>query len=149
MRIDEYFTSEEKQKILSAIAQAEKETSGEIRVHIEKDCKTDVLDRAAYLFATLGMHKTKLRNGVLIYVALDDRKFAILGDAGINALVPAGFWDRVSEVMVSYFRQGKLADGLSEGIRLAGEQLKQYFPWQKGDVNELKDDISYGEEQNQ
>lgn len=149
MKPDEYFTPEEKQRILDAIAQAEKETSGEIRVHIEKDCKTDVLDRAAYLFATLGMHKTKLRNGVLIYVAMEDRKFAILGDAGINARVPAGFWDHVSEVMVSYFREGKLAEGLAEGIRLAGEQLKQYFPWQEGDANELKDDISYGEETGQ
>lgn len=137
------FTEAEKQEITNAIKEAELNTSGEIRVHIEKSCPGDVLDRAAFIFEKLKMHKTKLRNGVLFYLAVKDRKFAILGDAGINARVPEGFWDEVKELMVAHFKNGELAKGLEEGIKMAGEQLKAYFPWQKDDVNELSDEISF------
>ncbi|SFE63955.1 TPM domain-containing protein [Thermophagus xiamenensis] len=137
------FTEAEKQEITNAIKEAELNTSGEIRVHIEKSCPGDVLDRAAFIFEKLKMHKTKLRNGVLFYLAVKDRKFAILGDAGINARVPEGFWDEVKELMVAHFKNGELAKGLEEGIKMAGEQLKTYFPWQKDDVNELSDEISF------
>lgn len=140
------FTAEQKQQIVAAIREAEKNTSGEIRVHIDKKCKEDVLDRAAYMFDALDMQKTALRNGVLIYLATEDRQFAILGDAGINQKVPVGFWDGVRDLMISNFKQGKFTEGLSEGIKLAGEQLKKHFPHQTNDKNELADDISFGKQ---
>lgn len=140
------FTAEQKQQIVAAIREAEKNTSGEIRVHIDKKCKEDVLDRAAYMFDALDMQKTALRNGVLIYLATEDRQFAILGDAGINQKVPVGFWDGVRDLMISKFKQGKFTEGLSEGIKLAGEQLKKHFPYQSNDKNELADDISFGKQ---
>ena len=90
------------------------------------------------------MHQTKDRNGVLIYLSTDDRKFAIIGDSGINQVVPEGFWNAIKEMMIGHFVQGEYAIGLINGIDKAGEQLKQYFPWQTDDVNELSDEISYG-----
>ncbi len=141
-----FFTSEEKNKITGAIKTAEHNTSGEVRVHVESLCKADVLDCAAYWFKTLKIHKTALRNGVLFYLAIDDRKFAILGDAGINAKVPSDFWEKIKEHMQSRFKEGRFADGLSEGILIAGEQLKTHFPYQKDDINELPDEISFGRE---
>lgn len=143
MSVENFFTKEEKKQITDAIAEAEKNTSGEIRLHAEGYCKIDVLDRAAYLFEKLDMHKTKERNGVLFYVAVHDHKFAILGDAGINKVVPADFWDQIKETMLGYFKDGKFADGLSTGILMAGEQLKANFQYQKDDVNELSDEISF------
>ena len=143
MSVENFFSAEEKQSLLDAIAQAELNTSGEIRLHMEGNCKIDVLDRAAYVFEKLEMHKTDQRNGVLFYLAVHDRKFAILGDAGINKLVPLNFWDVIKETMLSYFKEGKFVDGLSKGILMAGEQLKANFPFQKEDVNELSDEISF------
>jgi len=139
-----FLNEEEKLLIKNAIKDAELNTSGEIRVHIESEIKGDVLDRAAYLFKFLEMHKTKDRNGVLFYLAEKSRKFAILGDAGINAKVPADFWDKIKEKMADRFSEGKFALGLSEGIKMAGEQLKVHFSFQKDDVNELSDEISFG-----
>lgn len=138
------FTEEQKAEIVNAIKEAELNTSGEIRVHIEKNCPEDVLDRAAFIFEKLKMHKTKLRNGVLFYLAVQDRKFAILGDAGINAKVPEGFWDNIKETMLNHFKNGEFTRGLSEGIKMTGEQLKKHFPWKSDDVNELSDEISFG-----
>jgi uncharacterized membrane protein len=143
MSVENFFSAEEKQSLLDAIAQAELNTSGEIRLHMEGNCKIDVLDRAAYIFEKLEMNKTEQRNGVLFYLAVHDRKFAILGDAGINKLVPLNFWDVIKETMLSYFKEGKFVDGLSKGILMAGEQLKANFPFQKEDVNELSDEISF------
>lgn len=140
------FTAQQKHQIVEAIKEAEKNTSGEIRVHIDKKCKEEVLDRASYMFEVLDMHKTKLRNGVLIYLATEDRQFAIIGDAGINQKVPSGFWDNVKDLMLANFKQGKFADGLSEGIKLSGEQLKKHFPYQQDDKNELSDEISFGKQ---
>ena len=139
------FSQQERDQILAAIKEAELNTSGEIRVHIEKKCKKDVMDRAAAVFASLGMHKTELRNGVLFYVAFEDHKFAILGDGGINAAVPDGFWDGIKEKMLSSFKENKYAEGIAVGIKMAGEQLKSHFPYKEGDVNELSDDISFGD----
>ena len=102
-----------------------------------------MLDRAAYVFKTLDMHKTGLRNGVLFYIAVEDRKFAVLGDTGINQKVPENFWEDIKEEMSVCFNEGKISKGLSTGIQKAGEQLKQFFPWQQDDVNELPDEISY------
>ena len=140
-----FFNESQKLSITEAIGKAEHQTSGEIRVHIDTKCKGNVLDQAAFVFAKLEMHKTKLRNGVLFYLAIHDRKFAILGDAGINAVVPKGFWDDVKEKMLNDFKSGNFAVGLVEGINMAGQKLKQFFPCDEcNDVNELPDDISFG-----
>ena len=144
MRPIDYFTKEQQKQIVEAIKEAEKNTSGEIRVHIEKRCKIDVLDRAADIFAMLKMHKTELRNGVLFYLSIEDRKFAILGDAGINAKVPNNFWESVKEAVFEQFKQNNQTEGLVKGILMAGEKLKAHFPYQKDDVNELSDEISFG-----
>ena len=140
-----FFTSDQKQQIISAIKDAELNTSGEIRVHIENHCKKEVLDRAAVVFASLKMHKTKLRNGVLFYLAIKDHKFAILGDGGINAVSADDFWDNIKVMMQHKFKENEFAEGLSSGIKMAGEQLKAHFPYQSDDINELDDDISFGE----
>ena len=145
MGVQQYFTEENKLQITNAIRVAEDNTSGEIRVHVEKHCKSDVLDRAAYIFDKLEMQKTKLRNGVLFYLAIEDRKFAILGDAGINQKVPENFWEEIKENVIASFKEGQFAEGLSKGIIKAGEQLKAHFPHQDDDVNELSDEISFGE----
>jgi uncharacterized membrane protein len=143
MKASSFFTKEQQNIILESVKMAEKETSGEIKVHIETSCSEDVLDRAAWIFGKLGMNRTAERNGVLFYLAVVDKKFAILGDAGLNAKVPAGFWDDISELLKNKFREGKFTEGLSEGILKAGEQLKAHFPYSKDDVNELSDDISF------
>lgn len=144
MKPSDFFNDTQKKQITDAVRNAEHNTSGEIRVHIESDCNEDVLDRAAYLFAKLDMHKTKLRNGVLFYLSINDRKFAILGDAGINAVTPDNFWDEIKEVVISNFKTGEFSAGLCKGIEMAGEALKKHFPYQKDDINELSDEISFG-----
>jgi len=144
MGVQKYFTEADQLKITNAIRVAETNTSGEIRVHIENRCAGDVLDRAAYIFEKLEMHKTELRNGVLFYLAVEDRKFAILGDAGINQKVPGDFWESTKDIVIGKLKEGKYADGLAGGIVKAGEQLKSHFPYQSDDVNELSDDISFG-----
>jgi len=143
MNASSFFTKEQQSMILASVKEAEKETSGEIRVHIETSFSGDVLDRAAWVFKKLGMHNTDERNGVLFYLAVNDRKFAIIGDAGINSKVPAGFWNEISELLVKNFKEGKFTEGLSEGILLAGKQLQTHFPFKKDDVNELSDEISF------
>jgi uncharacterized membrane protein len=140
----DFFSPAEQDDIHHAIQLSELDTSGEIRVHIEKNCPGEVLDRAAYIFKSLDMHKTKDRNGVLIYLAVNNRKFAIIGDAGINSVVPANFWDDIQSVMLNDFRKGEFTNGLCKAIQSTGEQLKQHFPYQKGDINELNDEISFG-----
>jgi uncharacterized membrane protein len=144
MNPQEFLGKENEKLIKEAINKAEKMTSGEICLHIESSCKENVLDRAAWIFKTLEMHKTAQRNGVLIYLSTDDRKFAIIGDAGINAVVPHGFWDSVKTIMVNHFSASEYAEGLIAGIVMAGEKLKEFFPYQKDDQNELSDEISYG-----
>ncbi len=147
MNLEKYFTEENKLQIINAIRVAETNTSGEIRVHIEKFCKDNVLDRATYIFAKLEMHKTKLRNGILFYVAFEDHKFAILGDAAINQMVAENFWDEIKELVLDRFKQGQFAEGISKGVIKAGEQLKVFFPYEEDDVNELSDEISFGDEE--
>ena len=147
MSVHKYFTEENKLQITNAIRVAETNTSGEIRVHVESYCQDDVLDRAAYIFEKLEMHKTELRNGVLFYLAMKDKKFAILGDAGINQKVPEDFWESTKDLVIAKLKEGKFSDGLALGIIKAGEQLKAHFPYQKDDVNELSDEISFGEKE--
>lgn len=144
MNIQDFFTSEQKQNIVNAIKEAEVSSSGEIRLHLDSKCKGDVLDRAAYVFEKLNMHKTELRNGVLFYLAIDDKKFAILGDAGINKVVPVSFWDEIKTEVIEAFKKGDFEGGLSAGIIKAGQQLKAHFPYQENDVNELSNNISFG-----
>ena len=129
---------------MKAILNAEMDTSGEIRVHVESQCHGDVLDRAAYLFKKIGMHKTELRNGVLVYLAVESRKFAIIGDKGINAEVPEDFWDNIKIKMTEHFAKGDFVEGLTEGITMTGKQLKKHFPRNLNDINELPDEISFG-----
>ncbi|MGE0090273.1 MAG: TPM domain-containing protein [Bacteroidales bacterium] len=144
MKPSDFFNETEKQQIVQAVKEAEKNTSGEIRIHIESDCSGDVLDRAAFIFAKLDMHKTELRNGVLFYLSVNDRKFAILGDAGINAVTPDNFWDIIKETILAKFKNGEFANGLETGIKMAGDALKKHFPFDKNDINELSDEISFG-----
>lgn len=144
MAATDFFTKDEQRAILDSIVEAEQNTSGEIRVHIESKCKEDTLDRAAYIFKKLKMHETTLRNGSLIYLAVNDHKFAILGDAGLNAKLPDGFWDCIKELMGAKFKEGLFTDGLCQGIQMIGDKLKVYFPVQADDVNELPNDISFG-----
>jgi uncharacterized membrane protein len=141
-----FFTKEEKIQLKAAITAAELNTSGEIRLHLDNRCKSDVMDCAAAWFEKLEMHKTEKRNGVMFYLAVRDHKFAILGDAGINTATADNFWDKIKETMLSYFQDGKFAEGLAKGIAMAGEQLKEHFPYQSDDVNELSDEISFGDE---
>ena len=143
VKASSFFTKEQQAQILAAVREAEEATSGEIRVHIETSCSGEVLDRAAWIFKRLGMHKTSERNGVLFYLAVEDRKFAIIGDSGINAKVPAGFWDGISELLLKNFKIGRFTEALSEGIVMAGKQLKTHFPHQRDDLNELPDEISF------
>ena len=139
-----FFSKEEKLEIKKAILNAELDTSGEIRVHIENEFKGEVLDRASFLFHKLGMDNTELNNGVLFYLAIKSKKYAIIGDKGINKEVPQDFWEEIKAAMAKKFAGGEYANGLSEGIALAGVRLKKHFPHHIDDINELSDEISFG-----
>ena len=147
MRASDLFTPEERKRIIQAIEAAEMNTSGEIRVHVEVSYNGALLDRAATVFARLGMHKTALRNGVLFYLAVKKRQFAVIGDAGINKVVPPAFWDEIRSVMEGHFKNSEFGEGLSKGIIMTGEQLKKHFPYKTGDVNELPNEISFGKDE--
>ena len=141
----EFFTKQEQERILTEIRRAEERTSGEIRVHLDRHSGKDTLEKARSIFARLGMTRTKERNGVLIYVATDHRKFAIVGDEGIHRVVPEKYWEEVKEKMQKHFREGNFCEGLCLSIREVGEKLQTHFPRAKMDVNELPDEISEGE----
>ena len=139
-----FLSKEEEQEIVEAIRIAEKNTSGEIRIHLEQTTTLDAYDRALAVFQELKMDETELKNGVLIYLAIKDRTFVICGDQGINDVVPNDFWDCTRDIMVTQFKAGNFKHGLIDGILRAGEQLQQYFPWKEGDTNELSNEISKG-----
>ena len=143
-KVEDFLSKEDEQEIVEAIRIAEKNTSGEIRVHIEKTTSLDAYDRAMEVFHELRMDETQLQNGVLIYLAVDDHNFVICGDKGINDVVEADFWNCTRDVMVAQFKQNQFKQGLVDGILRAGEQLKKYFPWKDGDSNELSNEISKG-----
>jgi uncharacterized membrane protein len=145
MKIQDFFSAEEKLSIQHAIEQAERNTSGEIRVHLENKCTTDPTERAIVVFNELKMYKTELRNGVLFYLAIDDHKFALIGDKGINETVEIGFWDSTRDLMLSHFKKGEFAVGLCKAIDLAAQRLKTHFPYKQEDTNELSNEISYGQ----
>lgn len=143
-QVEDFLTASEEQEIVEAIRMAEKNTSGEIRVHIEKATSIAAFDRALEVFHLLKMDNTKLQNGVLIYVAVDNHSFVICGDKGIDNVVPDDFWDCTRDAMQEQFRQGNFKQGLINGITRAGEKLQQYFPWEDGDTDELSNEISKG-----
>ncbi len=143
-KVEDFLTKEDEQEIVEAIRMAEKNTSGEIRVHIEKTTSMDAYDRAMEVFHELKMDETELQNGVLIYLAVEDRNFVICGDKGINDVVQDDFWNCTRDVMLAEFKKGDFKQGLIDGITRAGEQLQKYFPWQEGDTNELSNEISRG-----
>lgn len=140
-----FLTEAEQGEVVAAIQAAEKETSGEIRVHLDRSAKGNINRKAVAIFRWLKMHKTAARNGVLVYIAVEDQQFAIIGDQGINQVVPEGFWDSTRDEMARAFKQGRFAQGVVSGIREAGAQLRTHFPYQSDDVNELPDDISFGD----
>lgn len=137
------FTTEEQESIANAIADAEKATSGEIRIAIEKHCHGSAFERATQYFSELGMDKTAQHNGVLIYLASSDHKFAIIGDRGIDRVVPEDFWETTQIAMTAHFSSGNIAQGIIAGVAAAGEKLALFFPYQSGDVNELPNDIVF------
>jgi uncharacterized membrane protein len=142
----DFFTKEEEASIIKAIQSAELNTSGEIRVHLHKTIKKSLMKDAQRAFGKMGMHKTSARNGVLIFLAPEAKQFAILGDQGIDKVVPPDFWEEVKELMQRSFREGDFFTGVCAGVEQVGQQLKAYFPYQSDDVNELPDEISYQEE---
>ena len=141
-KVEDFLTQAEEQEIVQVIVVAEKNTSGEIRVHLEKNTIINAENRAVEIFNQLEMHKTKDANGVLIYVAVENKLFAICGDKGINKVVPDDFWESTKLVIANHFQRGRFKQGLIDGILLAGEQLKNYFPYENDDVNELSNEIS-------
>jgi uncharacterized membrane protein len=144
LKSKDFLTPEEEQEIVNAIGVAEKNTSGEIRVHLEKNTTQEAINRAMEVFHLLEMEKTKDRNGVLIYLATETKSFAICGDVGIDKKVPEKFWDSTRDIMVSHFKNGNFKQGLIDGILMAGEQLKTHFPYQFDDENELPNTLSKG-----
>jgi len=144
--LKDFFSEDDRTSIIKAIKEAESNTSGEIRVRVEVSAGEDAMQTARKAFELLGMRETELHNGVLFYMSVEDRKFVILGDDGINEKVPDNFWDSVRDTVVGHFKEGSFAQGLSEGIKMAGEQLSTFFPHQKDDVDELPNAISFGDE---
>ncbi|MCG8373431.1 MAG: TPM domain-containing protein [Balneolales bacterium] len=141
-----FLTKEQEKTVIAAIKEAETNTSGEVRVHIEGRCKKDnPIDRAIEVFAELKMHETELRNGVIIYIATKDHKLAIWGDKGIHEKVGQDFWEEEVELMKKYFQADDYESGIRDAVLLVGEKLKEHFPYQTDDINELDDEISYGD----
>ena len=143
-KVEDFLTKAEEAEVVEAIRLAEKNTSGEIRVHLEKETSIAPMERAVEVFHELGMDTTQLRNGVIIYVAVKSKQFAIYGDQGINDKVEDDFWDCTKDIMVNHFKTGNNVQALVEGIHNAGEQLKKYFPFDDNDTNELSNEISKG-----
>ena len=143
-KIEDFLSATEEQEIIKAIRTAEKNTSGEIRVHLEKSSKIDVFNRAMEVFHYLKMDNTKQQNGVLIYVAVEDKTFVIYGDKGINDVVEKDFWDSTKDAIQAQFKSGNFKQGLIDGILKAGKVLENHFPWHHNDTNELTDEISKG-----
>lgn len=142
MEVEQFLTEQQEKEVIDAIREAEKNTSGEIRVHLEKSLNQDTIKRAEELFVQLEMEKTTFKNGVLFYVAVDDHQFAILGDEGIDKVVPDDFWESIKNEVINEFVKGEHAKGLVMGILHAGEKLKEFFPYSDEDENELSDEIS-------
>ena len=142
--VENFLSLDEEQEIVQAIIQAERNTSGEIRVHIERTTELSHYDRALEVFQELEMHNTEQKNAVLIYIAVDDHKFVIYGDKGINDIVPKNFWESTKNVMQNLFKEGKFKQGIVEGVLKAGHELKEHFPRSSKDIDELPNEVSKG-----
>ena len=140
----DFFSKEDGDQIIEAIGKAEMQTSGEIRVHLEVSCNQRTFDNAVSVFNKLGMNRTKLKNGVLIFMVPERKEFTILGDSGINNVVPDGFWADVTTAVQEKFKRDRFVEGICDAITRIGEKLKAHFPYDKDDINELPNDISYG-----
>lgn len=143
-KVENFLSASDEQEIVEAILTAEKNTSGEIRVHIESHTRLNHYDRAREVFHFLKMDNTKEENGVLLYVAVNDKKFSICGDKGIDKVVPENFWAATKDIIQSHFKEGNFKDGILEGVLKAGTELEKHFPWKHGDTNELSNEISKG-----
>lgn len=143
-KVEDFLSKQDEQEVIQAIGLAEQQTSGEIRVHLEKSTELDSYERALEVFFELKMNQTELQNGVLIYVAVADRKVSICGDKGIHEVVTEDFWDNTKNIIVNHFKIGNFKQGLIDGISEAGQQLKKYFPLNTNDSNELSNEISIG-----
>lgn len=139
-----FFSKEDEKRIVEAIVKAESMTTGEIRVHVDSHSSLSPFDAAVKTFSLLGMDKTKHKNGVLFYILCDDRAFAVIGDRGIDLVVPNGFWDDICVSLSNYFKQGDFAGGLEFAILKCGAKLKEFFPSDSSNEDELPNDISYG-----
>ena len=146
MKQKEFIEKLDQDRIVKAIQNAEERTSGEIRIHVQPKSGSDIRQFAERTFERLGMTKTALRNGVLLFIASEENRFAILGDRGIDEKVPPGFWDEIAAKLTIRFKNSEFTDGIVEAIKAAGEHLKEYFPRATGDVNELPDQIDVTEE---
>lgn len=132
----------DQQRVIEAIGTAEKQTSGEIRVHIQPKAHGDIRAVAERTFERLGMTKTALRSGVLLFIACEEQRFTILGDSGINDKVPAGFWDEIAAKLTIRFKTGEFTEGIVDAIHSAGDALRHDFPRGEGDVDELTNEIN-------
>lgn len=141
---EDFLTEAERLRVKEAIHQAEGRTSGEIRVHLDEAIEEDVLDHAAFVFEELGMHRTKDRNGVLIYVSVPSKRAAVIGDKAIHERLGDGYWNDVLGILLAHFREGRPCEGLCKGVERLGEQLRTHFPHERNDINELDDDVSFG-----
>jgi len=142
--IEDFLSPKEEAEIVEAIRVAECDTSGEIRVHIEQTCDKDVYERSLEVFHVLKMDNTIQKNGVLIYVAVDNKSFVIFGDQGINNVVGADFWNSTRDKIATQFKSGDFKQGIINGIKEAGKALSEHFPWHHGDRDELENTLSKG-----
>lgn len=148
MASTQLLTQEEEQRVIEAIQEAEEKTSGEIRVHIEHNCEGESLDRAERIFHDLGMDQTERQNGVLIYIAAEDHKAAVYAGKGIHKQVDEGFWSDVLNILIQHFKENAYEEGIEKAVHKVGEKLTELFPYhQKGERNELSNDISYQDNQ--
>ena len=143
-QVEDFLSVKEEEEIVEAIRQAERNTSGEIRVHIERTTNISHYNRALEVFRVLKMFNTKAQNAVLIYIAVDDHKFVIYGDEGINTIVPDNFWDATKDLIQGHFKASNFKQGIVEGVLKVGEELKAHFPWNEDDTNELTNEVSKG-----
>ena len=142
MHQKDFLAQLDQERIVAAIATAERQTSGEIRVHIQPKAHGEIRNVAERTFERLGMTKTALRNGVLLFIACEEQRFTILGDQGIDEKVPAGFWDEIAAKLTIRFKAGEFTDGIVDAIHSAGVELFHFFPRVEGDVDELTNEIN-------
>lgn len=142
---EDFFSAKEKEQIVAAIREAEKKTSGEIRVFVESRCRfVNPINRAAEIFFGLKMDKTEQRNGVLVYIAIKDKQLAVFGDEGIHQQVGEKFWQTEVMKMIHLFKDKNYGDGLAGIVTEIGNALHTFFPYTDDDKNELPDDIVFG-----